>query len=132
MQSRCNQSFEKVNLFGSNSNWFDILTRVATTVFQTEISQKLPNTSKLNDPADPFIKNIEEIFLIELNRLVMSQMTEQQRQEIKLKAEGTDAAKQLFMKNTGFTSTEAAQYAFNVVSKVLKIKNFFLNQRFST
>lgn len=63
MITRCNHSFEKINPFVRDVNWYDILCRIAKTSFHKDLSKDIPwadTMVKCNNSKDAFIPNLEE------------------------------------------------------------------------
>lgn len=123
MQSRCNKSYEKVNPFASSCNWYDMLVRVGKAGFNVDLSQKIPwkeTSEKCNDSSDAFVKDIEESFLLEISRVVASQMSEEQRQAFteELESERAKRIQKLFVNNAGVKKGEVIQYGYKITNQV--------------
>jgi len=125
MQARCNTTTETLNVLGSNTDWYDMLTRVGKNTLQTDLSKHISGkmlSEALRNSKDRFIPDIEEEFLIHLNQLIISNMTPSQKEELIQGAESkeVEAMRNIFMKNAGIKSKDVAQYGYKLTNKILQ------------
>jgi len=125
MQARCNSTSEKLNLLGSNTNWYDMLIRVGKNMLQTDISKQISGKmlfGSLQNSKDPFISEVEEEFLTNMIQLFISQMTPNQKEEFMQGADSQEMQliRNIFIKNVGVNSKEIAQYGYKLTNQILQ------------
>eukprot|EP01114_Cavostelium_apophysatum_P008987 TRINITY_DN22059_c0_g1_i1.p1 TRINITY_DN22059_c0_g1~~TRINITY_DN22059_c0_g1_i1.p1 ORF type:complete len:599 (-),score=120.78 TRINITY_DN22059_c0_g1_i1:62-1858(-) len=128
MQTRCNHSYEKLNVFGKSSNWYDMLSRCAKASFDKDISRKAAKNDVLRsmiDPGSRLIKDVEDDFIAELYKLMQSQLSEEEKAELKLLLYSDRAAflREMMVKNGGVDREEAILYGYKIADQLLGMKD---------
>lgn len=128
MRRRATESWETLNPFAHNANWYECLHRVGCELFKKLDSKALSYRESIGGCRTPEwtpIQNLEEEFVIKLGHLQAVHLTTEQLTEIN-NIEDSDEVRELAkqLQAAGFSAQESVRYGINTVYQAIRLGGF--------
>ncbi|MDM8540287.1 hypothetical protein QUF90_04300 [Desulfococcaceae bacterium HSG9] len=128
IQSRTNESWESLNPFSRNCNWYETIYRVNREIFKTSDFKKLSFRKSIvqcKSSKHSLLRDIEESFIKKAALMQSKQFTKEQRSNVD-KLLNSEDMKEIIdqMKKSGIQSTEVLRYAVGITYQAIEMGAF--------